>query len=91
MFSNDIFTIVLNSTQVKKSRENINSHDISSNSKLHEGNTIVTKIGKACSMSVLKETSNVTFSIMKDEDNKTYLRNVKGSNVIESQALEKPC
>ena len=54
----------------------MHSYEKAANSKLCEYKTITTKLGKAHSINVPGEMSNIKFSIMKEGDNETYLGDV---------------
>ena len=60
-----------------------------SHSKSHESKISVTQLRKVRSMNISKETFNVNYSIMRDEDNKTYHGDVIGKSAIEAQTFDK--
>ena len=89
MFADDSSTITSKPSEVAIARENIHMYEKVSTSKLHDGKTIIIKLGKARTKNVTKALMKVNFTIMKENDNETYLGDIIGNNVTEEQTFDK--
>ena len=74
---------------MRSAQENIHAYKKSSCSQLHEYKTIIIKLGKARTNNITKTSLKVNFTIMKDIKNETYLEEVIGNSVIETQTFDK--
>ena len=89
MFADNSSTITTTPDQVKAAREDIHTYKKASCSKLHEGKTLIIKLGKARSKHVTVATLNIKFTIIEDGANETYLGDTIGNNVTEEQTFGK--
>ena len=89
MFADNSSTITMTMDQVRAAQEDIHTYQKTSCSELHEGKTLIIKLGKARTKHVTSRTLNVNFTIMEDGKNETYLGDTIGNNVTEEQTFGK--
>ena len=89
MFADESSMITTTETQVKATCKNIHTHEKTSCSKLHEGKTLIIKLGKAQTKNITPAILDVNFTIMADSATKTYLDNTIGNTVTEEQSFSK--
>ena len=89
MFTDDSSTIASKSSKVLIARENIHSYEKASTSKLHGGKIIIIKLSKERTKNVTQTSMKVNFTIMKENENETYLGNIIGNNITDEQMFDK--
>ena len=89
MFADDSSTIITSTEQIRSARENILIYKKASCSELHEGKTIIIKLGKAQQMKLTQRQMQVKFSIMKENETGTYLGDVISNNISKEQTYNK--
>ena len=88
MFADDSATAVGKSEQIVEAREIIRTYEKATGSKLHEGKTMVYRMGPTRNEKMTNKSIGVKFKIMEDEDSEAYLGDVIGNQVGEKTRFE---
>lgn len=90
LFADDSATIVADKDQLRESRETIHRYEKASGSKLHDGKTLIMKIGKGRKKEFTNHQIGVDFKILKDGDIEKYLGDMVGNEVKEQDTFDEP-
>lgn len=74
---------------LKEARYTMKKYEDASGSALHEGKTMIMKIGKTRKKKMTNKQVGVNFTILKDDDREKYLGDMIGNDVKEEERFEK--
>ena len=76
MFADDSSTLTAKTEQIRVARNIIGDFERASGSKLHDGKTMILKLGKTRRKALTKKQLGVEFTIMEDDATEDYLGDV---------------
>ena len=88
MFADDSSTLTAKTEQIRVARNIIGDFERASGSKLHDGKTMILKLGKTRRKALTKKQLGVEFTIMEDDATEDYLGDVIGNEVKEGDRFD---
>jgi len=88
MYADDSSTFIAQAEKTAKAREIINKYEKSTAGQLHDGKTILMKLGKTRQRDMTSKQLGVDFRVMKEEERESYLGDVIGHGVTEEERYD---
>jgi hypothetical protein len=88
MYADDSSTFIAQVEKTGKAREIINNYERSTSGKLHDGKTILMKLGRTRRRDITRKQLGVDFKVMSEEDRENYLGDVIGHGVTDEERYE---
>jgi len=88
MYADDSSTFIAHAEKTGKAREIINNYERSTAGQLHDGKTILMKLGRTRRKDITSKQLGVEFKVMSGEDRENYLGDVIGHGVTEEERYE---
>jgi hypothetical protein len=88
MYADDSSTFIAHAEKTGKAREIINNYERSTAGQLHDGKTILMKLGRTRRKDITSKQLGVEFKVMSGEERESYLGDVIGHGVTEEERYE---
>ena len=89
MYADDSSTFIAQAEKTGKAREIINKYEKATAGQLHDGKTILMKLGKTRQKDMTSKQLGVDFRVMKEDERESYLGDVIGHGVTEEEEIRR--